>query len=198
MAVGGDEEARERLVLARVVRERHRLGRGGALVEQRGVREIEAGEIGDHRLVVEQRFEPALADLGLVGRVLRVPTRVLEDVAHEHGRAHAIGVAHADERAEHAVPRRERADLGQRVALALRRADLQRTLELDRGGHRGVGERVERAMAEHAQHRVDLVRIGPDVSIGEALLRERLAGRHGFSGLPGSCRRSSGHRLHVA
>ena len=63
---------------------RHRLGGRRGLVEQRGVGDLEAGELGDHRLEVEQRLEPALADLGLVGRVRRVPGGVLEHVAQDH------------------------------------------------------------------------------------------------------------------
>jgi hypothetical protein len=47
----------------------HRLGGGGGFVEQRGVGDVEAGQVGDHGLEIEQRFEPALRDLGLVGRV---------------------------------------------------------------------------------------------------------------------------------
>ena len=77
--------------------QRHRLGGGRGLVEQRRVGERQAGEVGDHRLEVEQRLEPALRDLGLVGRVLRVPARVLEDVAQDDGRRVAVVVAHADE-----------------------------------------------------------------------------------------------------
>ena len=55
--------------------ERHRLGRGGRFVEERRVRDVERGEVGHHGLEIEQRFEAALRDLGLVGRVGGVPTR---------------------------------------------------------------------------------------------------------------------------
>ena len=41
----------------------------------------------DHRLEVEQRLEPALGDLRLVGRVRRVPAGVLQDVALDDRRA---------------------------------------------------------------------------------------------------------------
>ncbi len=53
--------------------ERHRLGRGRALVEHRRVRRGEPGQVGDHGLEVEQRLEPSLADLRLIRRVRRVP-----------------------------------------------------------------------------------------------------------------------------
>ena len=58
----------------------------------------EPGEVGDHRLEVEQRLEAALRDLRLVRRVRRVPGRVLEDVAQDHRRRVRAVVAHADER----------------------------------------------------------------------------------------------------
>ena len=44
------------------------------------------GEVGHHRLEVEERLQPALADLGLVRRVGRVPGGVLEHVAQDHRR----------------------------------------------------------------------------------------------------------------
>ena len=80
-----DEAVRRRL--RQTPGHRHRLGGGGRLVEQRGVGDVEPGELGDHRLEVEQRLEAALADLGLVRRVRRVPGRVLEHVALDHRRA---------------------------------------------------------------------------------------------------------------
>ena len=63
--------------------QRHRLGGGRGLVEEGRVGEGQAGEVGHHRLVVEQGLETALRDLGLVGRVLGVPARVLQDVAQD-------------------------------------------------------------------------------------------------------------------
>mmetsp|Transcript_3300 Transcript_3300/g.11596 ORF Transcript_3300/g.11596 Transcript_3300/m.11596 type:complete len:853 (+) Transcript_3300:643-3201(+) len=75
----------------------HGLGGGGGLVEQRGVREGEPGEVGDHGLVVEQGLEPALGDLRLVGGVLSVPPGVLEQVPQDHGGGQGTIVPHADE-----------------------------------------------------------------------------------------------------
>ena len=42
---------------------------------------LHAGEVCDHCLEVEQRLQAPLGNLCLVGRVLRVPSRVLQQVA---------------------------------------------------------------------------------------------------------------------
>ncbi len=80
------------------VQHRHRLGRGGGFVEQRRVGDLHPGQIAHHRLEIEERFEPALRDLGLIRRVRRVPARILEHVAQDHARRDAVVVAEADER----------------------------------------------------------------------------------------------------
>ena len=91
MAVVGDEERSPCPSLALAPRShRHRLGRGGAFVEQRRVGDLQPGEVDDHRLEVQQRLEPSLRDLRLVRRVRRVPARILEDVALDHRRREAV------------------------------------------------------------------------------------------------------------
>ncbi len=176
MAVGGDEEVLARVVLADVEAERHGLGRGGALVEHRGVGDLQARELEHHRLVGEQRLEPALADLGLVGRVLRVPARVLEHVALDHRRRDAVVVAHPEQRAPDLVLGRDAGQLAQRVALAGRRTRRERDAQAQRLRHGRVGELLERAQAEDGEHRREIALARADVTIGEAVLRvERVA-----------------------
>ena len=46
-----------------------------------------AGQVADHRLEIQQRFEPALGNLGLIRRVLRVPAGIFQDVALDDRRA---------------------------------------------------------------------------------------------------------------
>ena len=78
----------------------HGFGGGGGLVEQGGVGDVEAGEVADHGLEVEEGFETALGDFGLVGGVGGVPGGVLEDVAVDDGGDDGAVVALADERGE--------------------------------------------------------------------------------------------------
>ncbi len=96
MGVGVDEE-RVAGVAALAAGHRHRLCRSGRLVEHRGVGDVHAGEVGDHRLEVEERLQPALADLGLVGGVRGVPGGVLEHVAQDHGGSDRAVVAEPDQ-----------------------------------------------------------------------------------------------------
>ena len=117
--------------------EQHPLDDRGALVEHRRVRGVEPGEVGDHRLEVDERLEPALRDLGLVRRVRRVPARVLEHVAlDDRGRDRAV-VAEADHRRAHGVLLGERAQLGERLALGRggrdRRVRAPRAMRIDVG-----------------------------------------------------------------
>jgi hypothetical protein len=169
VAVGGDEER----LLARLplggVAHRHRLGRRRALVEQRGVGDGQPGEVADHRLEVEQRLEPPLGDLRLVGRVRGVPPRVLEHVALDDRRRERAVIAHAEVRPPHLVAPGDGAQLGEHVVLGARRAEGERAAQPDGLGHRGVDEGVERRVAERAQHRPLLLGARPDVALDERL-----------------------------
>ena len=57
-AVGVDDEHRSRRGLRLAPHQRHRLGCGRRFVEQRRVGDRQRGEVGDHGLEVQQRFEP--------------------------------------------------------------------------------------------------------------------------------------------
>jgi hypothetical protein len=94
------------LALRDAPRHGHGFGGGGGLVEQRGVGELQAGEVDHHLLVVEQGFQAALGDLGLVGRVGRIPAGVLQHVALDHRRHERAVVALADHRLLQHVLRR--------------------------------------------------------------------------------------------
>ena len=153
--------ARDRL------RQVHRLGGGGGLVEQGGVRDLEPGEIRYHRLEGEQRLEPSLRDLRLVGRVRRVPPRILEHVAQDDAGRHAIVVAHAQVRPEHLVLRRHRAQRRERFLLAGRGGSLQGAPQTDVGGHDGVDEGVQGVVAERRQHRPLVLGAWADVAVSE-------------------------------
>src|ERR1700730_6617978 len=81
---------------------RHAMGEGDRrrrrLVEQRSIGDIESGQVRDDRLKIEQRLKSPLADLRLIGRVSRVPCRILQNVALDRRRHDRSVIALADER----------------------------------------------------------------------------------------------------
>ena len=94
-------EERARLRLRHALRHGHRLGRRRRLVQKRGIGDLQPGQIADHGLEVQQRLQPALADLGLVGRVGGVPGGVLEHIALDRRRRHRVVIALPDQRGQH-------------------------------------------------------------------------------------------------
>ncbi len=185
MAIAGDDEG-VGLGLHAALGQRHRLGRGGGFVEHRRVGDGHAGQVADHGLEVHQRFHAALRDLCLVGRVRRVPGRVLEDVALDDARRERAVVALADEALQHPVLCRHGAQFGQRPGFAGRRRQCHRLAACDRSRHHGFDQRAAREVgqlsADHRQHVLFIVGRRADVAglelAGAFECVERLGGGH--------------------
>ena len=64
-----------------IERQSGRLRDGGAFIEQGSVGDVETGEVADQGLEVQQGFQAALGDLGLVGRVGGVPAGVFKEIS---------------------------------------------------------------------------------------------------------------------
>ena len=124
-------------------RHAHRLGGGGRLVEEGGVGHFEAGQVAHHRLEIEERLEPALGDLRLIGRVRGVPARVFEDVPLDDARDVAVGVSHAQEGPENSVGPGPFGQFGERLRLARGGRQIQRLAQPDVPGDQGVDQLVE-------------------------------------------------------
>ena len=142
----------------------HRLGRGGGFVEQRRVGDVERGEIAHHGLEVEERLQPSLRDLRLIGRVLRVPGGVLHHVAQDHRRRDAVVVAHAEKAPPHLVLLRDGVRQREKIVLAAGRREVQRAAQADARGDGLVDEILQRLRTDGTQHGVGLRRVGADVS----------------------------------
>ncbi len=169
------------------VTERHRLGGGRGLVEQRRVRQVHAGEVGDHRLEVQERLEPTLGDLRLVRRVRRVPGGVLEDVALDDGRRDRARVAGAEQRDVHLIAVGEAAQLVGDGRLVGGGRQGEPVLADARRDDRGR-ERLEGVEAERREHGGLLGGVGADVAVDESRGLEVSQG-HGRSDV-----RCPGHR----
>ncbi len=126
MAVASHDEHLA-LVLDAAPRQCHRLGCGSGFIEHRGVGNRHAGEVADHGLEVDQRFQPPLRNFRLVGCVGGIPGRVFQHVAQDHAGCMGAVIPLADEIAEQQIPLGDRAHLGQCGSLGDGR----------RNGHRG-------------------------------------------------------------
>ena len=122
--------------------ERHRLGCGGGLVEQRRVRDRHAGEFADHRLKIDEGLHAALADLCLVGRVGGVPGGVLQDVPQDHAGGVGAVVALADEALEEPVSRCDGLEFREGGCLGDGQRELHGLAAGDARGHDAVHERL--------------------------------------------------------
>ena len=160
------EDFLPRLALERVAH-RHRFGRRRRLVEQRCVRDLDAGQVDHHRLEREQRFEPALRDLRLIRRVGRVPAGILDDIPLNHRRRDAVGVTHSDERAEDLILGRQRAEVRQHFRLRHPLGQIESAAEANFGRNRRVYQRIERLEAECLEHLGDVTLVGSYVSGNE-------------------------------
>ena len=154
----------------------HGFRRRGGFIEQRSVRDLEGGQVADHRLKIEQRLEAALRDLGLVGRVLRVPTGVLQHVALDDRRRDAVGVPHPEEAPPDLVLVGDLAQLVEEIALGQGARERQRPAQADRARDRLLDELLEGGLAGDAEHLDDVAVARGDVSVNE---RVRVLERNG-------------------
>ena len=138
-----NEESVGAAVAADPFRQGHGFGHGGRLVEQRCVRQRHAGQIHAHVLEGEQAFEPALGNLGLVGRVGGVPAGVFQHVALNHRGQMGVVIAHADEGARRGVPPGDGFQPREGFAFRHRAGEAERGVVEDVGGDGSGGEFVE-------------------------------------------------------
>ncbi len=155
--------------LARGMRHRHRLGRCGRLVQQGRVGDRHRGEVAHHGLEVEQRFQPPLRDLGLVGGVGGVPARVLQHVAQDHRWRVGAVIALADQVLRGPVLRRQAAQLGDNRRLVDGGRQRQRRLAPDRRRDGAGNQLVQRCGADHVQHGGEIVGRRGHVAADEAV-----------------------------
>ena len=104
----------------------HSFCRSGCFIEQRGVRNFEPGEIGNHGLEVEQGLQTPLADLRLVGGIGGVPGRTFQDVSLDHRWQNGAIIALSDERGENLVFCGHRTDRFEHLRLRECRAEIER------------------------------------------------------------------------
>ncbi len=169
MAVGIDEEGLG-LGLGHALGHGHAFGSSRCFIQQRGIGDVEAGQVADHRLVVQERFEAPLRDFRLVRRIGGVPGRVFQDVALDDRRRDRAVIALTNQRGQNLVLVGGFAQLVERFTLRHRRAPDERHLLADRWRHGGVDQRIEALVADGAEHIRHFRRRGADMTtVGEVI-----------------------------
>ncbi len=152
------------LGLRDALRHRHRLGTCRCFVQQRGIGDFQTGQIGDHRLEIQQRLQATLRDLWLIWRVSRVPGRVFQDVALDGWWRHGAVVPLTDQAGHQGVFLCRLTHLEQQLTFRQRAAKVQRLFLADGGRQRVVDQRIQIIAANNVQHLGHLVRGWADVA----------------------------------
>jgi hypothetical protein len=169
VAIGIDDEAVALFASTDAMQHRHRFAGCGAFVEQGSVGHVHSAELGDHRLEVQEGLESALGDLRLIGRVGGVPAGVLHDVATDDGWGDGAVVAHADQRRERAVRRRDALQFVLGGLLADRIRQVERGIHADVVGHGLVDEFGHAADPEGGEHLLAVGAVRADVASDEGV-----------------------------
>ncbi len=130
----------------------HRLGTGGSLIQKRRIGDFQPGKVAHHGLEIEQRFQTALRNLGLVGRIGRVPRRVLKNIPLDRRRRDSAVIALSDQAGEHLVLARNLAHVLKHLALAHRLAEIKWLFRTDRLGQRVIDQRIKAFGAHGVEH----------------------------------------------
>ena len=145
----------------------HGLCRGRGFIEHGGIGDLHPGQVDDRLLEVQQGFQAALADLGLVRRVGGIPGRVLQHIAFYHRRHDGVVIAHADHGGEHAVSPAHAAQAHTDLAFADGPGQRQRLFGYDGFGNGPVDNLFQVVQAQESRHFPDLAPVRADVTAGE-------------------------------
>ena len=152
------------------MRHGHGFSSGRGFVQQRCVCHFQTGHVRDHGLIVQKGFQTALRNLGLIGRVGRVPCRVFQNVAQDGRRRRGAIVSLPDQRGQNLVLRGHLFHVEKRIALGHGRAPVQRLFLTDCGRNRCVDQFIKRLEADHFQHIAHLGRRRADMAaVGEVI-----------------------------
>src|SRR5437016_1875894 len=134
------------------VAKRHRFRGGRGFVQEGRICDVERRQVDDHLLKIEQRFEPALRDFGLIRRVSGVPARIFENVSLDDRWRNAVVVTGANKRSSHLVLPGNRAELSERFGIQFRFGQLQLPIQANVFWNSGIDEQIETFEAQLVQH----------------------------------------------
>ena len=137
----------------RVLRNEAGVGGNRRPVVARRVRDVHSRQLADRRLVLEDRLEDSLAQLGLVGRVRGQELAALQDGVDDSRNVVVVDPAAEERHLVDLVPARELLEMPCQLRLRERRRHVERPAEADALGY-VAEEIVDGVDADRREHRL--------------------------------------------
>ena len=148
----------------------HGFGRGGAFIQHGGVGQFHTCQVDNHLLEVQQAFQTALGDLGLVRGVGGVPTGVFHHIAQYHVGHDGVVVAHADVGLEHLILAGDGFDFSQRLIFADSNVQVQIVALANARRYGFLNQLIDRSYVQFRQHGVGLLGVGPNMATDKSVV----------------------------
>ena len=172
------------LRLRHPLRHGHCFGTGCCLVQQGRIGNLKPRQIADHGLKIQQRLKSALRNLGLIGRIGRVPRWVFQNVPLDRGRCDRAMIALTDQAGQHFVFVGGDAHMLKHFALRHRLAKIERFFHADRWRQRIINQGRQRFRPNRLEHIRHFSRRRPDMAAIGKIIRQIVCRFEGHRGHP--------------
>ena len=161
---------REEAVLHLAVRTVHHdscLSYCGCLIQQRGVSNLQAGQLHHGVLEVQQSFQATLRNLSLVGSVGSVETGVLQNIAAQNSGGHSVVVTGANHLCQDLILSGVAGNLRKSFMLRQRGRKLQLAVEANLRGDDSVHQRIQGRISQGFEHLLCVCGTGAEMTINK-------------------------------
>ena len=143
------------------------LSDSGSLIQQRGVSNLQAGQLHHGVLEVQQSFQATLRNLSLVGSVGSVETGVLQNIAAQNSGGHSVVVTGANHLCQDLILSGVAGNLRKSFMLRQRGRKLQLAVEANLRGDDSVHQRIQGRISQGFEHLLCVCGTGAEMTINK-------------------------------
>ena len=143
------------------------LSDSGSLIQQRGVSNLQAGQLHHGVLEVQQSFQATLRNLSLVGSVGSVETGVLQNIAAQNRGGYSIVVSGTNHLDENLILRCIAGNLCLSLMLRQRSRQLQIAVKANLGGDDSVHQRIQGRISQGFEHLLCVCGTGAEMTFNK-------------------------------
>ena len=143
------------------------LSDSGSLIQQRGVSNLQAGQLHHGVLEVQQSFQATLRNLSLVGSVGSVETGVLQNIAAQNSGGHSVVVTGANHLCQDLILSGVAGNLRKSFMLRQRGGKLQLAVEANLRGDDSVHQRIQGRISQGFEHLLCVCGTGAEMTINK-------------------------------